>query len=526
MATFKVRVACDIGGSKHNAMFLFRPLPSTLGEVVLEAERFYSQQQAGFRVAALHKFEPSTESWAEVQGVAELEDGCQLYAFRAAAADGQGSPQQRSAEVAQREDQRMWSADETDADREAAAFSRLDANGDGVVDEGEFSSAIKSLRLNLTASQLSDLFVLADEDGNGVVSRDEFSRFAVRFPAVVDAVHARAVDEDTQKRAEEALADAEQQLAAQRDVEQQLQRKLKDARDRYRDAEAALLQQREAAQTRLQRRPQMEQAQRDLVEKELALMIQRQRLRAEEEESRRHMLQLCARRAGEGLQTQPPPPTSAPTDGQRRVSANGSLAESQTSTSFFLPSECAGAADAGQPRAGNANTDSPKPPPLGLLSVGAVVEACNFTARPQFNGLRGTVVQLLADGGATVQFAVRGGVTLDLSAANICAAGGTPAGLPELGEAVEVAGSAGKVVGYSSGHALCEFADRAGVVAVPPDGFQSKGAAAAVRAEIAALRAELDASRRRNAAASSSPQRAATEAQRAALSRLARSVLT
>eukprot|EP00662_Eupelagonemidae_sp_cell21_P020805 gene20805-9368_t len=173
------------------------------------------------------------------------------------------------------------------SDRGAVAFRRLDLKGDGVVDSEEMRTAFRALRLSFTPAQVADLFHVADEDRDGVVSREEFARFSLRFPSI------------------QRLRAAEGRLAAERAEEERLTGLLRDVRRRARELEQGIAEQRAASIAQLQRRPALEQQQRQLIDHELALAHQREQLRAQEDDMRRGMQLHLA------LRPDAPPPAAA-----------------------------------------------------------------------------------------------------------------------------------------------------------------------------------------------------------------------
>lgn len=58
-----------------------------------------------------------------------------------------------------------------------AAFATCDADGDGRVNQGEFASLLQSLGSRLAAEQLGGEFSRIDVDGNGLIDLTEFRRW-------------------------------------------------------------------------------------------------------------------------------------------------------------------------------------------------------------------------------------------------------------------------------------------------------------------------------------------------------------
>ena len=512
VATFKLRVACDLYGSKHNAMFLFKPPPVALSEVTQEAQRFYTEEAekrrpAGhvgpsFQVSSLQVYNAATTQWEDVYDLSQLIDGCQLYAFQHQALmtqPAEPTPVHAPAEVPQQPAPPQqpaalnWSQPATcDGTRTGIAFSVLDTKRDGVITLDEMTEAFRALHLRFTPNQVQDLFVVADEDRDNVVSREEFDRFAVRFPTVIDSIHQKRFDDEVMAREEAVLAEAEKALEAEQEAESRLMHESQAASKRVRDLMAQIADHRLSHEVQLQRKPVVDAQQQQLIEQELALAAQKERLKQAQEDLRRDIEDQLAQvsqnlgiavPAGEQA-ARGSEPASLQQQLQQQQQQQGVAAGdarlgsvSENSSSFFLPSERTEADPRAQ--ADVHREESPPPPPAALrLAVGAEVEACNFETKPEFNGLRGKVTALKDDGKVAVEFCIRGGLNLDMLPSNIRPV--VPATNPALWQEVEAAGPAnsvggivdlrgekGRVVGFRGETLLCEFAPRPGIFELP-----------------------------------------------------------
>eukprot|EP01064_Diplonema_japonicum_P023341 TRINITY_DN33774_c0_g1_i1.p1 TRINITY_DN33774_c0_g1~~TRINITY_DN33774_c0_g1_i1.p1 ORF type:complete len:726 (+),score=157.26 TRINITY_DN33774_c0_g1_i1:45-2180(+) len=508
MATFKVRVACDLYGSKHNAMFLFKPPPSALDEIIAEAQRFYQEEAenrkpAGnpgpaFQIVALQIYAVSGR-WEDVVNVDQLTDGCQLYAFQqqnAAHQDNFGAiPEAITEDLEPAFDgQRPITVQTVDGPRELQAFEMLDLKKDGIITLDEMVEAFQGLHLRFTPSQVQDLFVVADEDRDGVVTREEFDKFAVRFPTVIDSIHQKKIDDEVLEKGQVVLRDAQAALHAEQEVEKKLLEDAASASKRVRDLMGQIADHKMNQEVALQRKPVVEAQQQQLIEQELALAAQKEKLKQAQEDIRRDIEeQLNNVSTSVGLIHRELTPThhqqqaypdalqehiSAQVDEGRQVSA------SSNTSSFFLPSE---SPRVSHPQQGHSHLPAawddslpPTPATRPKLPVGTEVEACNFETKPEFNGLRGKVVALREDGKIAVDFVIRGGLTLDMLANNIRAVPSPT--FPPIGTDVETTGPAkataggfvdlrgqtGKVVGCRSGTLLCEFPPKAGLFEIKP----------------------------------------------------------
>eukprot|EP01060_Flectonema_neradi_P038108 TRINITY_DN790_c0_g1_i3.p1 TRINITY_DN790_c0_g1~~TRINITY_DN790_c0_g1_i3.p1 ORF type:complete len:743 (+),score=201.42 TRINITY_DN790_c0_g1_i3:3-2231(+) len=526
MQTFKVRVACDLYGSKHNAMFLFKPPPTEINEIIAEAERFYqgeaeSRKPAGhpgpaFKIMALQVF--NDNQWQDVTDIGNVTDGCQLYAFQQQSewhndAGGQGAlPDPVSeAEVNQLQQQHQQHDQPVNViqgDPVDVAFQLLDLKKDGVITLDEMLEAFRSLQLRFSPSQVQDLFIVADEDRDGVVNRSEFTRFALRFPTVVDSIHQRKVDEEVQAKEAEVLREAEAALHAVQEVERQLLEQAADASKRVRDLMGQIADHKINHESVLQRKPLVEAQQQQLVEQELALAAQKDKLRQAQDNIRKDIEdQLNAvttsitsprpqhQQQQQQQQQQQPPPQQQYQQYQQQqplqqqmlqqlpggtdhARGPGSIASSATS-SFFLPSESPAAGPPLLPNESLPPTPAAKPKSAGpTMTIGTEIEACNFETKPEFNGLRGKVSAFTDDGRLSVDFYIRGGLTLDMLPGNVKPATPIPSGTPAIGsevranvtakssglpQPVDLTGCAGRVVGYRGGVLLCEFPPKPGI---------------------------------------------------------------
>ena len=514
MATFKVRVACDLFGSKHNAMFLFKPPPTMLFEIVAEATRFYQDEAESrkpqghvgpaFSISSLQIYDQVSTQWKDVEDVTQLTDGCQLYAIQGVVAQDvqeQQTPQLAAVQPKQTPQQLDAQSNED------LAFATLDTKQDGVITLDEMVSVFKLLPLRFTPGQVQDLFLVADADQDGVVTRAEFERFAMRFPSVIDSIFQKKSDEEVLARESAVLRGAEAALAAEQEVEKKLLEEAANASQRVRNLMGQIADHKLSHEVQLQKKPVVDAQQQQLIEQELALAAQKERLRQAHQDIRQDIEdQLNAVSASIGI--------ASPQQQQQQQRAHhhqehhddfhdhhtaqqddtnaflgaaapagndvdelGSISEN--TSSFFLPSD--------SPRhPGKMPSDwneslPPTPSVRPRIEIGAEVEACNFGTNPEFNGLRGRVTSLKDDGKICVEFLLRGGLTLDMMNANVKAV--SPATNPALGEAVEATGTAngtasnsqvdlrgkrGKVVGFRNGVVLCEFAPRPGIFEVSP----------------------------------------------------------
>ena len=71
------------------------------------------------------------------------------------------------------------------ADDLTLAFTEVDKDGDGFITFEELQDAISS-RVNLSHGDISELYAMADTDGDGNVSHAEFSRMMRKLDNVVD----------------------------------------------------------------------------------------------------------------------------------------------------------------------------------------------------------------------------------------------------------------------------------------------------------------------------------------------------
>ena len=511
MQTFKIRVACELNGSKHNAMFLFKPPPGSVDEVVSEAQRFYGEEAAsrggeGFHIASLQVYDAVNSRWTDVTDASQLSDGCQLFAFQQT---GSATPP-----PTQPAPPRTDVTPATITSTEASAFTTLDIKADGVLTLDEMIEAFRKLGLRFTPNQVQDLFIVADADRDGVVTPAEFSQFAAKFPTVIESIHQKKADVEVERREEAVLKQAEAQLRAQQNEEQRLLNSAAEASRKVRDLMGQIADHKLNHEVQLQRKPGVDAQQLQLIEQELALAAQKERLRQVQHDIRKDIedqLNAVSHSLGAEHVSHPVHTPQNLHNLQNIQNADPSIRSvSENSSSFFLPSE----------------------PPQNEIQIGSEVEACNFEMKPEFNGLRGKVAGW-RDGRYTVEFAMRGGQTLEMLASNIRA---VPTSTdPPLGADIEATGPAttasgvidvrgmkGRVVGFRSGVLLCEFPPRAGVFEVKPQHIQQSmtqrtmSIQEAVQNEIAQMASESGTSELEKAKKEAALLRQELEAERAA----------
>eukprot|EP00756_Hemistasia_phaeocysticola_P005236 Hpha_TRINITY_DN13232_c0_g2::TRINITY_DN13232_c0_g2_i2::g.155130::m.155130 len=80
----------------------------------------------------------------------------------------------------------------THDDKVRAVFDELDVRKARVVELDHWRTVFARVRVDLSPHSVNDLFAKADVNHDGVVSFDEFQRFAERFPTLLDALFCRA----------------------------------------------------------------------------------------------------------------------------------------------------------------------------------------------------------------------------------------------------------------------------------------------------------------------------------------------
>jgi hypothetical protein len=212
---FFVNVASDVYARKHNVRMEYPTCPTVSElintvesqlDVTARASRPAGYPDIPFRVQTFQIYDDVLMRWVDLYSSAQLSSGCQLYAFQpdtvwtvdlqgtipvardsVSWASSVGSPRRgvlaASAGVAP-----------TMSEKLRSAFYELDQGNKGYVLYTDLRSAFIRMDIDFSYATVGELFNAADRNGDGHISYEEWVRFALDHPNVVDALFFRARD--------------------------------------------------------------------------------------------------------------------------------------------------------------------------------------------------------------------------------------------------------------------------------------------------------------------------------------------
>eukprot|EP01060_Flectonema_neradi_P015164 TRINITY_DN21843_c0_g1_i1.p1 TRINITY_DN21843_c0_g1~~TRINITY_DN21843_c0_g1_i1.p1 ORF type:complete len:310 (+),score=54.83 TRINITY_DN21843_c0_g1_i1:133-1062(+) len=243
---FICNVATDIYGKKHNIR-LRMPQTPTYEElvryiechfdIVVRSTRPEGYLDISFKVKVIKLFDSIMSKWVDLYNAAQLTHGCQLYAFQPENnwhSDMQGAlPKAHSVVTWQSayKDARRKRALRADRDCDTppsraakmrSVFGDLDIGSKGYVILSDLKAAMKALDINVTEGTTPALFRKADRSCDGHLNFEEFSRFAVQHPNLLDALFFRS--RPVWNNATAKIAANEELLALRRQREREIER--------------------------------------------------------------------------------------------------------------------------------------------------------------------------------------------------------------------------------------------------------------------------------------------------------------
>ena len=235
---FFVSVASDIYGRKHNIRLEFQSCP-TITELINAVESQYdvdarASRPAGypdipFRVQTFQIYDDVLLRWVDLYSSAQLTSGCQAYAFQPETVwnvDMQGA-------LPVAKDIVTWSSSVGSPRRSRIAndsgvppsmseklrsvFYDLDSGNKGYVLYTDLRSAFLRCEIDFAYSTVGEIFNQADRNHDGHISYEEWVRFSIDNPNIVDALFFRSRDLHHERRlALTAGGPSPEELAAQR----------------------------------------------------------------------------------------------------------------------------------------------------------------------------------------------------------------------------------------------------------------------------------------------------------------------
>lgn len=212
---FFVNVASDIYARKHNVRMEFPTCP-TISEMINACEAQFditarATRPAGypdvpFRVQTFQVYDDVLMRWVDLYSSAQLSSGCQVYAFQPDTVwtvDLQGT-------IPVARDSVSWSTTvgsprrgrlATDAgvpptmsEKLRAVFYDLDSANKGYILYSDLRSAFIRNAIDFSYTTIGDLFNEADRNRDGHVTYEEWVRFSIDHPNIVDALFFRSRD--------------------------------------------------------------------------------------------------------------------------------------------------------------------------------------------------------------------------------------------------------------------------------------------------------------------------------------------
>jgi hypothetical protein len=210
---FFVSVASDIYGRKHNTRLEFITCP-TISELIAATEAQYdvtarATRPAGypdvpFRIQTFQVYDDVLLRWVDLYSSAQLTNGCQVYAFQPETVwnvDLQGTiPVARDAIAitsvagSPRRIAAAAGVAPTMSEKLRNVFYELDSGAKGYILYSDLRSAFLRYDIEFSYATCGELFNLADTNRDGRVSYEEWVRFAIDHPNVVDALFYRSRD--------------------------------------------------------------------------------------------------------------------------------------------------------------------------------------------------------------------------------------------------------------------------------------------------------------------------------------------
>lgn len=210
---FFVSVAADVYGRKHNTRLEFPTCP-TISELINAAEAQYdltsrATRPSGypdipFRVQTFQVYDDILLRWVDLYSSAQLTNGCQVYAFQPETVwnvdlqgtipiarnavpvyVGSGSPRRIAASAG---------VPPSMSEKLRSVFYELDSGAKGYILYSDLRAAFLRYDIEFSYATCGELFNLADVNRDGRVTYEEWVRFSIDHPNVVDALFYRSRD--------------------------------------------------------------------------------------------------------------------------------------------------------------------------------------------------------------------------------------------------------------------------------------------------------------------------------------------
>eukprot|EP00756_Hemistasia_phaeocysticola_P012885 Hpha_TRINITY_DN15235_c3_g1::TRINITY_DN15235_c3_g1_i1::g.67886::m.67886 len=274
---FNVCAGTDLYGRKANVKLEFPTCP-TMTELINACESQYdvqsrSSRPAGypdipFKVQTFQVYDDILLRWVDLYSSAQLTNGCQVFCFQPESiwhSDAQGIiPEAKdtvtwTTPVGSPRRQRMAAdagVSPTLSEKLRSVFYDIDYGNKGYILYSDLRAAFAKCDMEFTYATVGELFTVADSNRSGHVTYDEWVRFSIQYPGVIDALFFRSRDLYQDRAASAAQVNQVAEASAQRAREDQLRQYYADSwasqeRDRLVGTYEAA--KREADQARLQK---------------------------------------------------------------------------------------------------------------------------------------------------------------------------------------------------------------------------------------------------------------------------------
>jgi len=214
---FFVSIAADVYGRKHNTRLEFATVP-TISELINASEQHYdltgrATRPSGypdipFRVQTFQVYDDILLRWVDLYSSAQLTNGCQIYSFQpetvwnvdlqgtipiardsiAVAGHGHlhgGSPRRIARDAG---------VPPTMSEKLRSVFFELDSGAKGYILYSDLRAAFLRYDIEFSYATCGELFNIADANRDGRVTYEEWVRFSIDYPNVVDALFYRSRD--------------------------------------------------------------------------------------------------------------------------------------------------------------------------------------------------------------------------------------------------------------------------------------------------------------------------------------------
>ncbi|KAJ9445378.1 calmodulin-like protein containing EF hand domain [Diplonema papillatum] len=212
---FFLSCGTDLYGRKQNVKLEFASCPTMTElinavesqfDVMARASRPAGYPDVPFKVQTFQIYDDILLRWVDLYSSSQLANGCQVFCFQPESiwhSDSQGIIPEAKEEI-------TWTTPVGSARRARIAtdagvapplseklrsvFYDIDIGNKGYILYADLRAAFAKADMEFTYSTVGELFTQADSNRSGHVTYDEWVRFAVKYPTVIDALFFRSRD--------------------------------------------------------------------------------------------------------------------------------------------------------------------------------------------------------------------------------------------------------------------------------------------------------------------------------------------